>query len=143
MFKKKKLSEVSQEDMRRNIASLNKILEKVRELNRRNDRLKRKYDNDEKYARIHKRLSERGDISKKEMAILEALKYVKKEADEQVLKNSKILDNEEYFERDVVKIVIDAFRNRQKLPLGSEAIKYVNNLVVNEYINEYNGVASW
>lgn len=143
LFKKKKLSEVSQEDMRRNIASLNKILEKVRELNQRNDRLKRKYDNDEKYARIHKRLSERGDISKKEMTILEALKYVKKEADEQVLKNSKILDNEEYFERDMVKIVIDAFRNRQKLPLGSEAIKYVNNLVVNEYINEYNGVASW
>ena len=76
LFKNKKLSEVSQEDMRNNIASLNKILEKVRELNRENNLLKKKYDNDEKYARIHKRLLERGNISQKKIAILNAFKVI-------------------------------------------------------------------
>lgn len=143
LFKKKKLSEVSQEDMRNNIASLNKILEKVRELNRQNDLLKKKYNGDEKYVRIHKRLSEKRDISKKEIAIFNALQLIKKEADSQVLKNSKILDNEDYFDREMVKMVIDAFIKKQKMPLNAEAVKYVNNLVVNEYINEYNGVSNW
>ncbi len=143
LFKKKKLNEVSQEDMRNNIASLNKILEKVRELNRQNNLLKKKYNGDEKYARIHKRLSERGDISKKELAILNALKTVKAQADEQVIKNSKILNNEEYFDREMLKMVFGAFKQKQKLPLNADAIKFINNLVVSEYINEYNGVANW
>ena len=143
LFKKKKLSEVSQEDMKRNIGSLNKILEKVRELNRKNDRLKAKYKHDEKYARIHKRLSQRGDISKKEMQIFEALKHIKDVADLQVLKNTKILDNEEYFDKEMIKMVIDEFMKNQKLPLNAEAIKYINGLVVKEYMNEFNGVVGW
>ena len=143
LFKQKQLSEVSQEDMRKNIQSLNKILEKVRELNRRNDLLKKKYNNDEKYARIHKRLSERGDISQKESQIFGALMHIKEQADEQVLKNTKILDNEEYFDREMVKLVIGEFKQKQKLPLDVAAVKYINGLVVKEYMNEFNGVAVW
>jgi len=143
LFKKKKLSEVSQEDMKRNIGSLNKILEKVRELNKQNNRIKSKYNNDEKYARIHKRLSQRGDISKKEMQIFEALKHIKDLADLQVLKNTKILDNEEYFDKEMIKMVIEEFMKNQKLPLNAEALKYINGLVVKEYMNEFNGVMGW
>ena len=143
LFKKKKLSEVSQEDMKRNIGSLNKILEKVRELNRKNDRLKDKYKHDEKYVRIHKRLSQRGDISKKETQILEALRHIKDVADLQVLKNTKILDNEGYFDKEMIKMVIEEFKINQKLPLSAEAFKYINGLVVKEYMNEFNGVIGW
>lgn len=143
LFKKKKLSEVTQEDMKRNIASLNKILEKVRELNQKNNRLSDKYKKDDKYARIHKRLAERGDISKKEMQIFDALAYIKASADGQVLKNTKILENEEYFDKEMVKMVIDAFKIKQKMPLSAEALKYINALVVKEYIDEFNGVVSW
>jgi type I restriction enzyme R subunit len=113
LFKQKHLSEVSQEDMRKNIESLNKIFEKVRELNRKNDLLKKKYKNDEKFARIHKRLSERGDISQKELQIMKALSVVKENADEQVLKNTKILDNEEFFDREMIKLIIDAFMKKE------------------------------
>ena len=135
------MSEVSQEDMKKNIQSLNKILEKVRELNRKNERLKDKYRKDDKYARIHKRLSERGDISKQE--IFDALMSIKESADEQVLKNTKILDNEEYFDKAMVRLVIEAFKKNQKLPLSAEALKYINGLVVKEYMNEFNGVVGW
>jgi len=143
LFKQKHLSEVSQEDMRKNIESLNKIFEKVRELNRRNDLLKKKYKNDEKFARIHKRLSERGDISQKELQIMKALSVVKENADGQVLKNTKILDNEEFFDKEMIKMVIEAFTKKEKLPLSPEAVKYINGLVVKEYMNEFNGVVGW
>jgi type I restriction enzyme R subunit len=143
LFKQKHLSEVSQEDMRKNIESLNKIFEKVRELNRRNNLLKKKYKNDEKFARIHKRLSERGDISQKELQIMKALSVVKENADEQVLKNTKILDNEEFFDKEMIKLVIKAFMKKEKLPLSAEAAKYINGLVVKEYMNEFNGVVGW
>ncbi len=143
LFKKGNLNEVTQEDIKRNIGSLNKILEKVRELNRKNDLLKDKYEKDDKYARIHKRLSQRGDISKKESQILEALMHIKEFADLQVLKNTKILDNEDYFDKEMIKMVIDAFKKNQKLPLSAEALKYINTLVVKEYMNEFNGVIGW
>lgn len=143
LFKKKKLSEITQEDMKRNIGSLNKILEKVRELNSKNNRLKDKYARDDKYARIHKRLSERGDISKRESQIFEALMHIKNLADLQVLKNTKILDNEEYFDKEMVKMVIEEFMKKQKLSLNAEAVKYINGLVVKEYMNEFNGVMGW
>jgi len=143
LFKQKHLSEVSQEDMRKNIESLNKILEKVRELNRRNDLLKKKYRNDEKFARIHKRLSERGDISQKELQILKALSMLKEKADDQVLKNTKILDNEEYFGKEMGRMVIEAFLKNENLPLNAEAVKYINGLVVKEYMDEFNGAVGW
>jgi type I restriction enzyme, R subunit len=140
LFKKKKLSEVSQEEMNANIGALNKIHEKIKELNRQNNLLSSKYNNDPKYARIHKRLVERGDISKRESQIFEALAGVKIDADEKVLSNTDMLNNESYFERMMISNVITRFKNEQKIELNTDATKYINKLVVNEYINEFNGV---
>ena len=140
LFKKKKLSEVSQEEMNANIGALNKIHEKIKELNRQNNLLSSKYNNDPKYARIHKRLVERGDISKRESQIFEALAGVKIDADEKVLSNTDMLNNESYFERMMISNVIARFKNEQKIELNADATKYINKLVVNEYINEFNGV---
>jgi type I restriction enzyme R subunit len=36
--------------------------------------------------------------------------------------------------------VIARFKNEQKIELNADATKYINKLVVNEYINEFNGV---
>jgi type I restriction enzyme R subunit len=140
LFKKKKLSEVSQEEMNANIGALNKIHEKIKELNRQNNLLSSKYNNDPKYARIHKRLVERRDISKREIQIFEALAGVKIDADEKVLSNTDMLNNESYFERMMISNVIARFKNEQKIELNADATKYINKLVVNEYINEFNGV---
>lgn len=143
LFKKKNLSEITQEEMKKNIGSLNKILEKVRELNRKNNLLKDKYQKDDKYTRIHKRLSERGDISKKESQIFEALMAIKQNADEQVLKNTNVLENEDYFDKDMLRLVVNEFRNNHKMLLKPEALKYINGLVVKEYMDDFNGVVGW
>ena len=141
LFDKKNLDEITQDEMRKNIGALTKIYEKVKELNRQNELLKSKYNSDPKYARIHKRLMEKGTISEKESKIFEALQSVKQYADLQVLQNTKLLDNESYFSTQMMRLVIDQFKNKNKIPLNADASKYINNLVVNEYINEFYGRA--
>jgi len=143
LFKNKDLKEVGQEEMNENIRSLKKIHEKITELNRQNRLLQDKYKNDEKYARIHKRILEKGTISQKKSLIHDALVGVKKETDEKVLNNSAILENETYFKAEMIKSIIRQFKSEHKIDLNPETTKYINNLVANEYINEYNGVSNW
>jgi len=121
LFKKKKLSEVSQEEMTANIGALNAIHDKVKELNRQNNQLRTKYRGDAKYTRIHKRLQEGGSVSQTERKLFEALSGVKAQADEQVLQNTQVLNNESYFERMMQPIVISEFYTRQHIKLTPDA----------------------
>jgi len=143
LFKKKKLNEVTQQEMNENIHMLNQIHEKVKELNRENNLLRDKYHGDAKYARIHKRLWEKGNLSDTERKIFEALLRVKQDADDKVLNNSQILENENYFERSVQPFVISRFMNEQGIKLNPKSSQWINHLIVNEYLNEFNGVHAW
>jgi len=142
LFKKKNLDEITQDEMKQNIASLQQIFDKVTELNRRNNLLKAKYENDAKYARTHKRIMEQGVISKKESEICETLMDIKKQADERVLINTKLLNNESYFEQLMIQMVIKGFE-KTTIDLEPDAAKYINNCIVKEYINEYQGTPLW
>lgn len=137
LFKKKKLNEVSQEEMTANIGALNAIHEQVKELNRQNNQLRAKYQGDAKYTRIHKRLQERGGLTQTERRLFEALSGVKQQADEQVLQNTQLVNNESYFEGMMMPLVIGEFQNRQKIQLTPGASRTINQLVVAEYINEF------
>lgn len=144
LFKKKNLSEVTQDEMNANIDALNKIHERIKELNRQNNQLRQKYHGDTKYTRIHKRLIERGGMSDSERKIFEALMGIKQDADEQVLQNTRILDNESYFERAMMPLVITRFIDQQQIKLNADASRYINHLVVAEYLKEFNtGAHSW
>jgi type I restriction enzyme R subunit len=123
LFKQKKLSEVSQEDMTRNIGALNAIHAQVKELNRQNNQLRAKYRGDAKYTRIHKRLQERGALSQTERRLFDALNGVKAQADEQVLQNTQLLNNERYFEGLMQPIVIGEFHTRQHIKLTPDATR--------------------
>jgi len=144
LFKKKNLSEVTQDEMNANIDALNKIHERIKELNRQNNQLRQKYHGDAKYTRIHKRLLERGGMSDSERKIFEALMGIKQDADAQVLQNTRILDNESYFERAMMPLVISRFIDQQQIKLNADASRYINHLVVAEYLKEFNtGARSW
>ena len=148
LFKQKKLNEVTQDEMNQNIGVLKQIHEKVNELNRQNNLLKAKYQGDAKYTRIHKRMLEHGTVSESERRIFEALTGVKEAADEHVLQNSQMLDNESYFERMMMPLVIGQFKTKQKINLNPSASRYINQLVVSEYMNEFNsgsraGIYGW
>jgi type I restriction enzyme R subunit len=137
LFKKKKLSEVSQEEMTANIGALNAIHDKVKELNRLNNQLRHKYNGDAKYTRIHKRLNDSDDFTKTERQLFEALMQVKSQADNHVLQNTQLLNNESYFERMIQPIVIGEFYTRQNIKLTPDATRAINHLVVSEYMNEF------
>ena len=145
LFKKKKLSEVSQEEMTANIGALGAIHDKVKELNRQNNQLRAKYRGDAKYTRIHKRLQERGPLTAEgmptERKLFEALIGVKAQADEQVLQNIQLLNNESYFEKMMQPIVIGEFYTRQHIKLNADATRSINQLVVAEYMNEFSAGA--
>ncbi|MEX5491899.1 type I restriction endonuclease [Pseudomonas asgharzadehiana] len=137
LFKKKKLNEVTQEEMTANIGALRDIHDQVKELNRQNNQLRAKYEGDAKYTRIHKRLNEHGGLTQTDRRLFEALSGVKKQADEQVLQNTQLVNNESYFERMMMPLVIGEFQNRQKIQLTPDASRTINQLVVAEYINEF------
>lgn len=139
LFKNKKLSEIKQENMKANIGALNKIYEKIKALNRENNRLKAKYEYDPKFTRVHKRIKQKGNVSEKESKIHAALMDIKNKADESVLENNKLLENESYFDSLMIGIVIEQFRKNNNIPLNLEASKYINHLIVQEYINEFEG----
>ncbi|MFM6826388.1 MAG: UvrB domain 3-containing protein, partial [Dolichospermum sp.] len=142
LFKQKKLNEVKQEEMNQNISSLNRIYEQIKELNRQNNLLKAKYGQDVKYVRIHKRLLESKKFAVTERKIYEALRGLKTKADDLILQNTNILNNESYFSQQMIRLLIDQFKNQQKIDINLEMSKYINSLIVKEYINEYNrGIA--
>ena len=142
LFDKKNLDEITQEDMKNNIGSLQQIFDKVTELNRRNNLLKAKYEYDAKYACLHKRILERGNITKRESEIGETLLEIKKQADEKVLINTKLLENESFFNGLLMQMVVRSF-SKNKIELEPESARYINNILVKEYINEYNGTQKW
>jgi type I restriction enzyme R subunit len=139
LFNKKNIDEITQEEMKHNIAALQQIHDKVTELNRKNNLLKAKYKNDAKYARIHKRIAENGKVSKRELAISDSLMAIKQQADDKVLNNSRLLNNEGYFSDLMMPMVIDGF-DKIKIELDIYSADYINSCLVKEYINEYQGV---
>lgn len=141
LFKKKNLSEVTKEQMESNIEELNKIYDQARELERKNQLLMAKYDNDEKYARLHKRLMEKNPLTDSESKLFDALKGLKAEVDIQLQQNTKMLENESYVEKKIMRLVIEEFKSKQHIPLTLAETKRINNLVVKEYMNEYYGRA--
>ena len=139
LFKKKNLSEVTKEEMEANIKALNTIYDRAKELERKNQLLRAKYNNDEKYARLHKRLMEKDPLTDSESKLFEALQGLKSDVDMQIEKNSRMLENESYVEKMILRLVIDRFRNKQHIPIDAASSRRVNALVVKEYMNEFYG----
>jgi len=139
ILKSKNIYEVHQEAMRENIILLRSIYSRVKELNRENDLLKAKYQQDEKYARIHKRLLEKGTLSVKESQLFEALEAIKSHTDSHILKNSQLVANESYFSRFLLNLVVTEIIDKKKINLDFATAESINQLIVNEYLQQIQG----
>lgn len=139
LFKKKNLNEVSKEEMAENIEALEHIYESAQENARKNELLRAKYAYDAKFARIHKRLMEKGDLTESESKLFDALMGLKERADSQLLQNAHLLDNESYASKMMLRMVIEQFKKEQDIPLSAANSKFINQLVMKEYLSEYQG----
>ncbi|EDX86938.1 hypothetical protein S7335_4645 [Synechococcus sp. PCC 7335] len=54
------------------------------------------------------------------------------------MKNTQILNNEGYFDNLMKPIVVKQFKGKQKINLNADSARYINTLVVKEYMNEFN-----
>lgn len=142
LFRKKNLAEITQDEMEENIETLNDIDERARELDRENQLLRAKYENDEKYARLHKRLLEKGEPTDNERKLFEALSAVKEQADAQISLNAQILCNEAFAKAEMTRLVIDEFSKKRNLTLNPDLTKFIITLVMKEYMNEFHGQLS-
>jgi type I restriction enzyme R subunit len=133
LFRKKNLSEITQADMVANIAALNDIHARARELERRNQLLRAKY------ARLHKRLLEKGEPTANERKLFEALSALKAEADARISQNAQLLTNPAYTEAMLLRLIVEQFQTLHHLPLTPESTRFINALVMQEYLNEFNG----
>lgn len=50
-----------------------------------------------------------------------------------------MLENESFVEKMMMRLVINQFKNKQKIPLTPATTKRINQLIVKEYMNEYQG----
>lgn len=138
IFKKKNLSETTQGDMVENMHLLRKIYDEAKELNRKNALLKAKYESDEKYTRIHKRLTEKGMLNAKELQLHRALMQVKIAVDSKLEGQEDILNNEAFFTRFLMQLVINEFKKKENIQLDFATTENINQLIVREYLQLYN-----
>lgn len=139
LFRKKNLSEITQADMVENIKTLKDIQTRARELERKNQLIRAKYANDEKYARLHKRLLEKGEPDISERKLFEALSAFKAEADARISQNAQILSNEAYARQEMTRLILEQIKNKHQLPLTAENVLFINSLVMKEYLAEFHG----
>ena len=142
-FRKKGFVPQNTQEAKESIDYMDSVMKKIREINRRNNILKKKYQGDERFVRIHKRIEEENEkrekplISKTEYEIAESLSKMKREIDNRIYLDINIIANENSFKRDTLAMI-----GHQLVDLGIKASlpdrKFINNLIANEYINQYN-----
>lgn len=143
-FRKKGFIPKDTQDAKESIDYMEEVMKKIREINQRNDILKKKYQKDERFVRIHKRIREvnttrpdRPIISAEEYEIAENLSKMKQDIDHRLFLNIHMLDNEDSFKQDVLAIIGQELRN-MKIRADLKDRKYINNLITAEYLQQYN-----
>lgn len=139
LFKAKKLSEVGQAEMQANMAALDEIERKARALNQSNANLAARYGGDAKLMRVHKRLLESHRLGDNATRLHAALDAVKRATDHAVLANRQLLVNRDYFERQLMPIVVQSFRQAQPPGPDANTCRIINQLLAREYLDEAQG----
>ncbi len=139
LFKAKKLSEVSQQEMQANIAALRDIERRARDLDNANANVAARYNGDTKLMRVHKRLLESHRLGANNIQLHAALNAAKQAADRAVLGNRELLGTPEYFERQLMPIIVRSFRDAQPPGPDADTCRLINRLLAREYLNESQG----
>lgn len=126
---------------------LDEVLKKLAELQKKNKALMRKYNDDAKFARVHKRVREENERRKKNGAapivstydedIMKVLSSIKTEVDSKVYDRNDILKKDAYFEKTVMQLITASMK---KLSLNSsrEDRVFIQTRIARQYLDQYN-----
>lgn len=135
LFKKKHIEELTSEEMKKAVDDLKNIYKRAQTLNRKDILLAYKYENDPKFARIHKRIDENNaNIFNSDVVLNEVLLDIKHKTDTIVLNNQDIIDNQDYFSDTTKRTIIETFEEKGVRNL--EIVRFVNRILVDEYVDE-------
>ena len=135
VFSKKNIEELTAEEMKKNISILEKLRERIKLKNSKDEMLILKYENDIKYMRIHKIIKEAKIESITDMALNQMLLEIKNKIDERLVKNYRLMDNERYFYGTIQPIIFKVSM-AHNIRLGMNDIEFITNNILEEYIEE-------
>lgn len=135
IFSKKNIEELTSEEMQNNILALEKLHERIKQRNSKDEMLILKYENDIKFMRIHKRIKEANMENVSDIVLNQMLLDIKHKVDEILVKNYKLMDNEAFFYGSITPIIAKASL-AYNVKLTIEQIQFVTNNVLEEYVEE-------
>ena len=134
-------------DYKLKIGYMDEVMKKIRQINHANENLKSKYNQDERFVRIHKRIVEenakrittkaRPIISDKEYVIAEGLNRLKEWIDRMIFFKHDILKNEAAFNQDVLAEVSKKLFEFN-ITANIDDRKFIQRSIANEYYAQYN-----
>lgn len=126
--------------------ALDEILNKLKELQKKNTVLLKKYKGDAKFARIHKRIKEENQlrsqhgekpiVSDMDIELMDALMIIKDSIDQKVYDRNDILKKDAYFEKTVMSLVSEAL---DKLGITNEREDrvFIQLRITKQYLDQY------
>lgn len=135
IFSKKNIEELTSEELQNNILELEKLRERIKQRNSKDEMLILKYENDIKFMRIHKRIKEANINNISDIVLNQMLLEIKHKVDEILVKNYKLMDNEAFFYGSITPIIAKTSL-AYNVKLTIDQIQFVTNNVLEEYIEE-------
>lgn len=127
--------------------SMDEILEKLAELQRKNNALLRRYNGDAKFARVHKRIREENTrrkndgkpiiLSEYDENIVSVLMTIKGTIDQKVYDRNDILKKDAYFERTVMTEITSGM-NALGISTSRDDRTFIQSRIAKQYMTQYN-----
>lgn len=125
---------------------LDDVLVKLKDMKRKNDALLRKYNDDKKFVRAHKRIREENNkrksegkkpvVSDFEIEITDALNEIKDRIDKKVYDRNDILKKDVYFEKTVMSLVSEGLDDLN-IENSRDDRLFIQSCITNQYLNQY------
>lgn len=132
LFKKKNIEELDSTEIDEAVKNLKNIFEQANALNNKDAQLAAKYENDAKFARIHKRIREnKFEVLNSDITLHEVLLQIKHRTDETVINNQALLNNEDYFAEATKRTIMETLEEKGIQDLN--VVRFINQTLVNEY----------
>lgn len=135
-FRKKNIEELTTDEMVVYIKELEELKRRIDELNSKDARLCKKYNGDAKFLRAHKFvLRTPPPLIGNEITLHQVLLSVKRSVDDDVFRNESVLDNRDYFESEVRRVVLAACKQAGITPKADQ-VRIVAAMIASEYEDE-------
>lgn len=142
-FAKRHFEVGSMADVKEDIGFMDMAMERIKEINRRNANLQKKYRGDVKYVIVHKRIRKQEQekcrilLTPQEVEQCVALNHIKDAVDFLILNRKQIVCNEAEFNAQVVYAVATTLRDID-VKAKPDDRRFISNLIAGEYLREYN-----